>query len=297
LVLLAVVAVTCVTAVAALRFQTKNDSPPAQHRSKPLKFDKDEFWSQFPVADYQASEAEDPDKRARRKEKGRRFDKRYMVARPEDRGKTRGATMVNDWEVGLPALPVAQSDLIVVGEIVEAQAHLSDDKTGVYSDFTVRLEETLKGVESAGLSPGSLIVAEREGGRVRYAPDDIKLYNIAGKGMPRVGRRYVLFVKVIGGEQDYQIVTGYELQAGRVFPLDMRDTSRSKFDVYWDVDQASFMETLRDAIAAAAPATPAKGMRAHETPQAARLIRVALSAALMCFPGGSHVERPRADLP
>lgn len=34
------------------------------------------------------------------------------------------------WWIGLPALPVDQSDVIVLGKVDESAAHLTDDRTG-----------------------------------------------------------------------------------------------------------------------------------------------------------------------
>lgn len=67
------------------------------------------------------------------------------------------------WWVGLPALPVEQSDAVVIGEVERAQAHLSTDKTGIYSEFTIRLEDVLKG-RSEEAVPGVTVIAERFGG-------------------------------------------------------------------------------------------------------------------------------------
>ena len=42
--------------------------------------------------------------------------------------------LVSEWDVYLPALPTAQSDAIILGEILDAGAFVSNDKTGAYSD-------------------------------------------------------------------------------------------------------------------------------------------------------------------
>src|ERR1700755_2170007 len=39
--------------------------------------------------------------------------------------------------IGLPALPVAQSDAVVLGEVIDRRANLTEDGTGVYSEFSV----------------------------------------------------------------------------------------------------------------------------------------------------------------
>ena len=84
-----------------------------------------------------------------------------------------------------------ESSVIVIGDVLHSEAHLSEDKRGVYSEFTIRLVEVLKG---DSFWPGSEMVVERLGGYVRY-PDGRKLlYRVGTGGMPRVGARYLFFL-------------------------------------------------------------------------------------------------------
>lgn len=43
-----------------------------------------------------------------------------------------------------PAFPVSQSDAILIGTVTSSQAFLSTDKSYVYSEFTVYVEDVLK---------------------------------------------------------------------------------------------------------------------------------------------------------
>ncbi len=259
LLLLGVVVVMGVAMTSALPSRTQNN--PAQNQRPPQrpKFDREEFESQFPIVDYDAPEPADEKVRQKRRAKNSRFDQQGMVAKPHNAGKGWSTTRVNDWEVGLPPLPIAQSDVIVVGEVISAQAYLSNNKRGIYSEFSVRADELLKNSEQFEIAPNSILVAEREGGRVRFAPDVVELSSISGQGMPREGRKYVFFLKKVDEDQSYHIVTGYELKESGVLPLDERGSSRSKFDLYKDVDVNEFLKTLRGAIAQ--PQPPKEGER------------------------------------
>ena len=62
--------------------------------------------------------------------------------------------------------------------------------------------------------------------------------------MPRVGRRYVFFVKG-NPELDYQIITAYELSNGRVYPLDKSTSSDTKFEIHTNTDELLFLNKLR----------------------------------------------------
>jgi hypothetical protein len=252
--ILTLITVTIITAAATTtsQVQTQNNPSQALPQTPPRRFtkaEKAEYESQFPVADYEPAEPEDAGKRQKRRGKNRRFDGRGMVAKPENSGEEQATTRFNDWEMQLSPLPVAQSDVVVMGEVSDAKAYLSNDKSGVYSEFSLRADEVLMESSEPKIAPGSMIVAEREGGRVRFPSGIIELYEIAGQGMPRPGRSYVLFLRATGEEQSYSIVTGYEVLGNRILPLDKRGVSKSKFGIYKDVNLNDFLRAVRNAIA------------------------------------------------
>lgn len=65
--------------------------------------------------------------------------------------------------------------------------------------------------------------------------------------MPQKGKQYLLFIKRGGTEEDYQIITGYEIRQGRVFPLDMSTSSDTNFGIYTNSDAALFLNKIREA--------------------------------------------------
>lgn len=161
-----------------------------------------------------------------------------------------------------PAIPAAQSSVIIVGEITDAQAYLSSDKTGVYSEFTTAVSEVLKSSTFLPFSVGDSIIAERSGGRVRLPSGKVLLRGFSHKSMPRVGRQYVLFLKYNDQGQDFSIITGYELRAGKVFPLDgvpKDDYRLAQFAVYEGADAAAFLSEVRAAIEGAPQTSPNGG--------------------------------------
>lgn len=199
--------------------------------------------SEIPAANVTEDLPKDTKKLAKRQAKNQRYNNRRMVKSTPNRDIAE-TTRSSDWEVGLPAMPADQAQIVVVGDVLDAQAHLSDDKTGIYSEFTFRITETLKQA-TIPLPAGSVVTLEREGGFVKHAADYKRLYRIQGQGMPRVGRRYVLFLNPVGTDDDYAIVTGYELHAGKVQPLDSTD----QFAVHTGANMETFMELVREAVA------------------------------------------------
>jgi hypothetical protein len=147
------------------------------------------------------------------------------------------------WWHGMPALPVNQSDVIVAGTIVGAEAHLSDDRTGIYSQYSLEIKDIFK---NTGDAVGHTILGTRMGGAVRFASGKVQEYRIAYLGMLIKNKRYVLFLKREEGG-DFTILTGYELLNGFVTPLD-GEGNGFVFDKYKDAALSQFMQDLRFAI-------------------------------------------------
>lgn len=229
----------------------RNHTRPAQDNAKPRpraqivrRKTVTEIEAEFPSVDRDEPDEPDATKRAKRITKNSRFDGKRTVQ--DDPSKSSiGSVLINDWEVGLPALPAAQSKVVVIGEVTDVQAHMSNDRNGVYSEFAVRVEEVLKNSTDTRLTSGATIALEREGGIVKHAPDQSRLYRIEGQGFPRKGRRYVFFLNPAGSEPDYAIVAGYELRDRKVVLLD----TVSQFRKYEGVDEATFLNAVREAIA------------------------------------------------
>ena len=196
---------------------------------------------QLPVVNYETSGNENQMSENIRQLRSSRYDNRGWVR--EDPNVSIVASG-GHWGKGLPALPIVESDVVLVGQVTDAQAHLSQDKTGIYSEFAVRVEALYKGKESDALSPGKAITIAREGGAVRFPSGHIQRFIIADQGMPLIGQRYVLFLKQDEEGQSFNIITGYELHKGRVRPLDNLHT----FALYAGVDESHFLNELRNAI-------------------------------------------------
>ena len=134
--------------------------------------------------------------------------------------------------------------MIVIAEVLNAEAHRSENKLNVFSNFEVRVDEVLKG---NNLNAGRVINVQRIGGFVKY-PDGRKvLFRLSGNGMPAVGGRYAFFLKNL--DEDYVIITGYELGIEGVMPL---DNSR-QFEHYQRENEADFVNALRDEVSRSLP--------------------------------------------
>jgi hypothetical protein len=154
------------------------------------------------------------------------------------------ATMENSEAFSqLPALPVSESGVILIAHVLSSQAHLSNDRSAVYTEFNLQVDSVLKGVVPT-LSKTNLIGATRIGGVVRYASGRTQLYGVVNQNMPRVGTQYLFFLKAPDEAQNYEIVTGYEVGEQRVEPLDV-----GSFDTYSGMETTLFLSAVREAIA------------------------------------------------
>jgi hypothetical protein len=154
-------------------------------------------------------------------------NRRIKNARHDNWGsdKTRPIPSVNgvvgepEWRSGFSDIPVATSDLIVEAVVSESHAFLSNDKTGIYSEFTLLISKPAKLTKGLGVNLGDRVVGERFGGKIKYPSGQTTRWRIARQGIPIIGKRYLFFLAKL--DQDtYNILTAYEIQDDMVCPLD-----------------------------------------------------------------------------
>jgi hypothetical protein len=202
-------------------------------------YERDE---RYPVVDFNEPEPADPVKKAKLKKQQQRYDKDAPFRHPGPNHAE--VAFLPEMQFDFPALPVSKSDVIVIGEVSNAEPHRSENKLNVFTNFEVRVDEVLKG---SNLSAGSIINVQRIGGFVKY-PDGRKvLFRLMGNGMPAVGGRYAFFLNSV--DEDYVIITGYELGADGVMPL---DNSR-QFERYLGETETDFIKALREAVSRSLP--------------------------------------------
>jgi len=212
-----------------------------KQQSRPsAKEEFEKIKAQYPKVDYDSPEPTDPAERMKRHNKGKHFDNGYISKKP-----TRYSSVLSShWDVGLSALPVEQSSAVLLASTVSRGAFLSNDRSGVYTELSVRVEQVLKG-DYDQLSENCIVDINRVGGVVHYSSGEESLFSIEGQNIPVVGKRYLFFLKAIPDSVDFEIITGYELSASRVKALD----SPAQFAQFDGLDEMTFLTTVRNAIA------------------------------------------------
>jgi hypothetical protein len=244
-VLLGLVIIAGTISISSLKSKVQSPSGRQPESQEKLRQRDEEAKKHFPTAEFDEQEPTDPQKQASFRKKKARHNRVGLVDRNPgpDRG---GGVFIPEGQFDFPALPTGLSDVVVLGEVRDAQAHLSEDKSNVFSEFTVQIDKVLKPYGTLA----EQITVERTGGYVRY-PDGRKLLYLLGTArMPKVGARYVLFLKSISKTENFSILTAYELGAEGVSPLDWSP----QFETYRGYSESSFFTELSSALAK--PATP-----------------------------------------
>jgi hypothetical protein len=226
-----------------LTFATKNQSSSNNRSPNEALKVQQEKKGKFPVADYDEAELTDPNKNQARKEKKRRHNNFSIVAKnpPE----WQAQRMLIDEGLALtPALPVAKSGFIVLGEVKTAEAHISENKENVYSEFTVAVNKVFKTGNSSVIE-GAEITVDRVGGFVKYPNGRTVLYNVSGKNMPTVGEKYFFFL-TLADNQDLIILTAYQLGPDGITPLD----DSPQFEKFRGIAENDFLKSLNEALTA-----------------------------------------------
>ena len=233
-----------VTLSVTVRKNPSTSAQSGQQRVRTLRqLSHDEAVARYPVAEFEEREPTDLAQRAALKERRLRNNEHTFSEPSVDDG---AIGWFPESNFDFPALPINESDVIVIGQVLSAKAHRSENKRGIFSEFEVRIDEVLKGRDPR-VTEQMLIIVERTGGFLKYPNGRKVLFFIDGFGMPEVGTRNVLFLKAAGS--GFQVVTIYELNSEGVLPLDRGN----KFQRFQGESEAIFVKTLRDSIANARP--------------------------------------------
>jgi hypothetical protein len=150
-----------------------------------------------PIANYTASLPADPRQRAIREARNTRYDHRETSPIREMPLGVEELPINSHWWVCIPAIPSVKSDLIVTGTVVAAEAYLSNDKTGLYSEFTVHVDRVLKSSSLQDIAARSDISVERAGGAIRFPSGRVQeRQRLQGSGNAGRGRPIRTFSEV-----------------------------------------------------------------------------------------------------
>jgi hypothetical protein len=146
----------------------------------------------------------------------------------------------------LPALPLPQSDLVIVGKVIDMKAYLASGGNGIYSEIQIEPEEVLKG-DNPDVAKGLAVIAHRPGGVVLFKDGGVQIYKVAQQDWPIFGHEYLFFLKS-SQAGDFDLLTAYRLRGGFVSALDDAGNKNSPFHVYHGAKEKDFMSAVKRAI-------------------------------------------------
>jgi hypothetical protein len=121
----------------------------------------------------------------------------------------------------IPLIPLKESAFALLGTVTKVQPYLSADRTHIYTETTIQIEEVFKSPETFNLPPDRTVITDQIGGAMRMDSGrvihDGSVVDFIGKTY--VGGRYVFFLRQVHEGKDLAILSAYELREGKVFKL------------------------------------------------------------------------------
>jgi len=117
-------------------------------------------------------------------------------------------------------MPIAKSDVIVVGRVISGEAFVSENEAAVYSEFQVRAEDVLRARAHSGIRAGGLVTAIRWGGMLQLPSGRVIRVEMANERLPHLGGRYLLFLRHDRDLEAYRILTAYGLEGNQAQTLE-----------------------------------------------------------------------------
>jgi hypothetical protein len=212
--------------------------------------------SQLPVVEFEGGDLPTKAEAATIARKSKRYNGRHL----KDSSSSELSIGSSHWLLKLPPIPASISDVILVGTVVQAKAFLAEDKAGVYSEFTIHVEQLLKTNGHIPVAINDLFPVEREGGRIKYPSGRTRALILEFQGTPLVGHRYLFFVRRSEEGPNDLMIVAYEVVDGKIVPLDGRSLGDGhllpQFAPFDGVNSEQFLNQVRTAIAAEAARSP-----------------------------------------
>src|SRR5262249_9946043 len=218
----------------------KTDQKTPDHEKNPARAEK---MSDGPIADYEHSTPPVHTRQRRNEYYSRHMPWVIKEPPPADKPGWTGTFLTNHSLLYLPPIPAAESDVVAIGNVTDAHAYLTDDRSGIYSEFTTQISEVLKS-NTAWIAPEKTVALEREGGVVKFASGRTYAYKLDHQNMPQTGRHYVFFLKYKPDIDAFEIITAYHVRKGRVVPLD----DAENLNKYADTEVENFIARVRSAV-------------------------------------------------
>lgn len=121
----------------------------------------------------------------------------------------------------LPLIPLKQSAFALLGRVTKVQPYLSADRTHIYTETTIQIEEVFKSPEGFSFPSDQTLITDQIGGAMLMASGRVIRdgSRIDFLDQTYVGGRYVFFLRQVHEGKDLAILRAYELRDAKVFKL------------------------------------------------------------------------------
>ena len=122
---------------------------------------------------------------------------------------------------GLPLVPLQETSIAFTGQVSRIQPYLSADRTHIYTEIAIRIEEIFKSPADYKLPRDKTIIVTQIGGTLRIRSGQVVHdgTRIDFLGKMAAGGRYMVFARKIHANKDVTLVRAYELRDGQVYKL------------------------------------------------------------------------------
>jgi hypothetical protein len=151
---------------------------------------------------------------------------------------------------GLPLLPIEESSDIVLGKVIKIQPYFSQDKSQIYTEITVSIEEVLK--RSPNLPSESRMLTLTElGGAIKLGSGKVIRYeiNVDSREIICNEKRYLLFIETTNENKDFRFIKLYGLHNEMVYAFEKgKEYLASKKSKSLPDKEDKFLDNLRSII-------------------------------------------------
>lgn len=235
-----VVLITAAVSLGAFKSYGLEDSLQLQKSTPPPEIKDTRDLSKYGSVKYDAPQIENTQEWERRRQISQRYDNQGWVVKSVH-PVTGGIGKITE-DSPPPLFPIDESALVIVGEVEMINAFLSNDKGGVYTEFTIQVEEVLK---NDGKKNPKKVTADREGGVVVYPNGQRVMYQSSERGLPLLGSKYLFFLTKDELSPNYEILTSYDINSSNVRQMEIG----RPFDEFKNAGKTAFIEAVRNKIA------------------------------------------------
>src|SRR5271165_377406 len=111
------------------------------------------------------------------------------------------------WPRALPVIPLRESDFALLGQVENLKPYLSADRTHIYTEITLKIEEAFKSPLNSKIPNGRSLVIDQIGGAITLPSGQVvhDSTRVDFLGRTHVGVRYALFAKRIHDGKDLSL--------------------------------------------------------------------------------------------